>query len=121
MMIDRERCAVTGSSTRLVSEPTPVSSTTGRLVPAGIVTSRQTGAGAAGGAAAGAAGLVASAPWPAVATPPLVSGLEAGLDGVPSASPLVDGSAPLHPPIATLSVRIPNVISRMKTSGFERA
>src|SRR5262249_905573 len=53
------RCAVTRSSTRLVSEPTAVSSTTGSVVPAGIVTSRIAslvgGAAEAGGRAVPAA------------------------------------------------------------------
>ena len=41
--IGRARCARTGASIRLMSEPTPVSSTTGSVVPAGIVTSRHSG------------------------------------------------------------------------------
>src|SRR6185503_19640718 len=102
----RARCAATGSSTRLVAELTVVSRTIGRVVPAGMVTSRQTGA------AVAAPGRLAPE-LPAVATgAPLVS--EAAVeDGVANAFPRA-GGPPLHAPAATLAATTPIVIKCMR-------
>jgi hypothetical protein len=99
---------VTGSSTRLVSDPTAVSSVTLSWVPAGIVISRVPTAGAASGAAGASA-------VPAVATGALFAPA-ALLTGVANAFPGTAASVLLQPVKATPARSALNNVIRMSTS-----
>jgi len=92
----RARCALTRSSTRLVSEPTGVSRITVSDVPAGIVISRAAGA----GATAGAAPARPAVPTLPVAALAVSARLQPAAESVSARTPMIGLRMPSSPTLA---------------------